>query len=295
MEASIAKVGSIALTNFGVMSFLAWGMNVAIVKEALHPAATFFGILTPGYEEPPYDITTVCLTSFTVAVAAVNLLALKEGDAEKPGARIAREDLNAVTFMAMTLTYIVAMVNGMLVGTFGQFWTAFVTVQALAHYRIVSSGFGSTRKAMRNNLFKGATDNLDAINSIMYMSYGVLYFLALGLNLEFLQGLAASAMTMFGVLGPDPPAFTYHMYSIYGGSCALGLAALSVPAFSGAAEDSDYAAVRRTASIVFWVSGLIAMAALPVNGSFYTFWSGTSAVLAVLLSAKNATSKAKAD
>jgi len=255
----------------------------------MHPIATFFGILTPDYEDPPYDINTACLSSFCMAIGTVNLLALKAGDAEKPGARIAREDLNTVGFVASSLAYIMAMMNGMLTGTFGQFWTAFTVVQALAHYRIVSSGFGSTRKAMKDNLFKGATDNLDAINGVMFISYGVLFFLALGLNLEFLQGLTASAMTMFGMIGPEPPAFTYHMASIFGGGCALGMAALNVPAFSGAAEDSDYAAVRRTASIVFWVSGLIGMAALPDNGSFYTLWSGTSAILAVLLSTKNTT------
>lgn len=265
------------------------------LKDAMHPVATFFGILSPGHKEPSHDINTVCLASFIAALGAVNLLALKEGDAEKPGARIAREDLNFVTFSAMSLTFIVAMVNGMLVGTYGQFWTAFATVQALVHFRIVSSGFGSIRKAMRDNLFKGATDKLDAINSIMFISYGVLFFLALGLNLEFLQGFTASAMTMFGMVGPDPPAFIYHQASIYGGGCALGMAALNVPAFSGAAEDIDYAAVRRTASIVFWVSSIIGMASLPVNGSFYTVWSGASAILAVLLSTKNATLKAKAD
>ena len=73
------------------------------------------------------------------------------------------------------------------------------------------------------------------------------------------------------------------------------MAALSVPAFSGAAEDSDYAAVRRTAHIAAHVAGIISMAALPVNGSAFTFWTAMSAVLAVLLSTKNTTLKTKAD
>ena len=261
----------------------------------MHPIATFFGILSPDYEDPPYDINTVCLSSFCMAVSAVNLLALKEGNGEKSGARIAREDLNTIGFSASALAYIVAMVKGMLRGSFALFWTAFTTAIALGHYRIVSSGFGSTRKAMRDNLFKGTTNNLDAINGIMFMSYGVLFYLALGLNLEFLHGFCASAMTLFGMVGPDPPVFSYDQGSIFGGSCALSMAALNVPVFSGAAEDSDYAAVRRTASIVFWVSSIIGLAALPISGSFYTLWTTVSAILAVLLSTKNTTLKAKVD
>jgi len=260
----------------------------------MRPMATFFGILS-DYEDPPYDSNTALFANFIAAVGFVNLLSLKAGDAEKPGARIAREDLNFMSSVGMALTYSLAMVKGVFTGTFAQFWTAFVIVLALGHYRIVSSGFGSTRKAMKDNLFKGATNNIDAISSGMFIFYGVMIFLALGLNLEFLHGFCASNMSFFGMLTPEPPAFVHHQAARYGGGCFLGMAALSVPAFSGAAEDSDYAAVRRTAHIAAHVAGIISMAALPVNGSAFTFWTAMSAVLAVLLSTKNTTLKTKAD
>lgn len=294
MEALIAEFGSIALGTYGVLAYLGWGLNIPMVKDVMSSAANMFGILSPAIEDPSYDVTTVCLTSFCFAVGSVNLLALKQGAAEKPGARIAREDVNFISYAGLALTHLFAINNGFLSGSFGQFWVTFAIVQAIVHYRIVSSGFGgSARKTMHDNLFKGDTNNLDAVNAAMYVSYGVLFFLAVGLKLEFLQGIAASCMTLFGALGPDPPAFSYDMASIFGGACALGMAGLNVPAFAGAAENSDYADVRRIASIVFWLSSVIGFAALPVNGSFFTFWTAVSAVMAVLLSTKNTTSKVK--
>lgn len=283
------------MAQYGILVYLAWGLNIEFLREKLHLVGTFFDILSPRLAEPVFDTTVGCLTSMCFACGAVNLLALKQGDAEKPGARIAREDLNTYGFIASAITYVMAYSKGLLVGSFGQFWTLFSIVMALGHYRLVSSDSGSTRKAIRDNLFKGPVDNLDALNSSMFIGYGTMFFLAVGLNLEFLHDFMASFMTMFGILSPTPPPFDYSMASVFGGACGIGLAGLALSAFAGAAEDSDYAAVRRNATMLFWAAFIVSQTAVPVHGSHFTFWNAVGVILVVLITKQMATAKAKTD
>ncbi len=232
---------------------------------------------------PPRNMNVLCLSCFCFCAGAVNLLSLKRGKDEKPGAIIAREDINMVTYGALSTTYILALKSGALSGSGPTFWTVFATVQFLAHYKIVSGNMGGIRKSMKDNLFKGTIGNVDLVNSVLFVMYGVMLFLSMGLNLEGLHGLMSSLMSLFGILEPSPPAITKNIATIFGGASALGVAALNLPGFAGAAEDKDYAQVRRFASVAFWAASVIGMSSFPESGSFYSVWVAFSLIMSLLL------------
>ena len=255
-------------------------------KDIIVQLASFFGLLSE-FEMPPYDINTVALSFFSFYVGAVNILSLGRGNREKPGARIAREDMNMNCYGALSLTHLVAYMTGSLTGSAAVFWTVFAIVQFLVHVKIVSGNFSGIRSSMKDNLFKGdSVDGLDYINSVMFMLYGALMFLSMGLDLGFLQGIMSSMMTLFGLLEPSPPAISSGIATVFGGANALGVAALNLSAFAGSAEDRDYAEVRRCGSASFWAASVIGMASFPESGSFFSLWTAISLVMALLLTKK---------
>jgi hypothetical protein len=293
MEQIVAKIGSFALANFGVLAFFGWGLNIEVVKDIILQLGTFFGLLS-NFEMPPYNINTVSLSFFCFYVGAVNVLSLSRGNREKPGARIAREDMNMNCYGALSVTYLVANMTGSLTGSGAVFWLVFAIVQFLTHVKIVSGNFGGIRTSMKCNLFKGGgVDSFDYINSVMFMLYGILMFLSMGLNLGFLQGFMSSMMTLFGLIEPSPPAISSGVATIFGGANALGVAALNLSAFAGSAEDRDYAEVRRCGSASFWAAAVIGMASFPESGSFFSVWTTISLVMALLLTKKQSEENGK--
>ena len=262
-------------------------------KDIIEQLGTFFGLLST-FEMPPYDINTVALSFFSFYVGAVNILSLGRGNREKPGARIAREDMNMNCYGALSVTYLVANMTGTLTGSVAIFWTVFAIVQFLVHVKIVSGNFSGIRSSMKDNLFKGdSVDGLDYINSVMFMLYGALMFLSMGLELGFLQGILSSMMTLFGLLEPSPPAISLGIATVFGGANALGVAALNLSAFAGSAEDRDYAEVRRCGSASFWAASVIGMASFPESGSFFSLWTAISLMMALLLTKKQSEESGK--
>ena len=253
-----------------------------------------FGVLSPAPDVPTYDIVNVACTCFCLAVGVVNVLSLTEGAAEKPGAKIAREDLNMVTYGGMVIAYLVASQKGAFPGTYAMFWNALFFVEFLVHLKLVLGNFTGIRKTMGDNLFKGDVEALDLVNSACFILYGPMMFLAVGLRIDFLRGPMVSLMTLFGILEPAPQAFDYSNPAWFGGSAALGMAALSLAAFSGAAEDKDYAEIRRFASAVFWAGSIVSMSAFPESGSFYSVWITISLAFALLVTKKVSEEAAKA-
>lgn len=241
-----------------------------------------FGLIGP-FEPPGNDINTTLLTCFCLMVAVVNIRSLKQGDAEKPGAKAARVDVNLVSFAGMALSYAVAYQSGAISGSFGQFWIVFHIVQTLVHFRLENEFVGMHQTTF-DNMFKGTTNALDTVNSFMFLVYGAMMYLSVGLNLQFLHGTTISLMTLFGTLGPSPPSFISDASTCFGGAAALAAGVLNLPAFSGA-EDKDYGEVRRVASTFFWVASIIGMANTPQSGTFYSVWTTVALVMALLLTA----------
>lgn len=244
---------------------------------------------------PPYDVNTLTLSFMSFYVGAVNVLSLSRGSTEKPGARIAREDINMITWGALAINHLIAYASGVESGSGAQFWMAFAIIQFLTHFKIVSGNFDGIRKTMSDNLFKGDADAVDFINSVMFIMYGALMFLSMGMELGFLRDLMVSMMTLFGMLEPSLPELSYGLATLFGGGNALGVALLNLPGLAGSAEDSDYAEVRRCGSVMFWAASIVGMASFPESGSFFSFWISVSLVMALLLTKKQTEADSKSN
>ena len=225
---------------------------------------------------------------FAGAVGAVNMLALFTGlEHETKGGKTARQDLNFLMFLALSIT----MANGYLSeewewfsGSFGQFWLAFAAPLALGYLAIIQSEWDDIRGLMSKALFHSKYDHkIDLLNGFLFVSYGVMLFFSTSLHLGFLQGFMPQFMAVFGLLEPVPESFGYGTEIFLCGCWALAMAGLNLSAFCGIHENSDYRKVRRYASIVFWCNFVVCWSKYPENGSFFTFWTFISLSMAMAL------------
>ena len=253
-----------------------------------------FGILSPT---PLVEYTLVGCggSSFAQAVGAINLRAIILGGLsnESDGSKAARQDMNCVASVAMTFAFLLAALRPdfeYMTGSFAGFWVLFMAIMAAGYILILMKEFQTIRKPMSEHLFKGdIEDKVEAVNAFVFILYGVIMFISMGLHLPLTQPIISVLMTFFGLfkLDPSDTTITYSFDALAGGCWALGMAAINLITFSGSNENADYGQTRRQADIVFWVSSVIGFTNYPENGMFFTFWVTISLGLAIYLVMKN--------
>lgn len=261
-------------------------------QDFLVKAAALFGVLSP---EPPlteYNFVGITAGSFGGAVGAVNMRAIVKGlENETEGAKVARQDMNFITFTAKLLGWTLGYFSSdweFITGSFGTVWLVLFSVLTLGYLAIVLTEWDQLRGPMSKHLFNSNYgDKVEVLDGFLFVMYGVAMFLSCTLHLGFMQDPMINLMSMFGMLSPAPESFGFTMETWVAGTFALAQAALHLFAFCGENEDIEIGKVRRYSSIVFWSLDLLAMTKFPETGSFYTFWVSVHFFLAMYLTMKS--------
>lgn len=210
---------------------------------------------------------------------------------ETEGAKVARQDMNFITFTAWFLGWTMGYFSSdweFITGSFGTFWLVLFSVVALGYFGIVLTEWDQLRSPMSKHLFNSDYgDKVEVLDGFLFAMYGVAMFLSCTLHLGFVQSPMINLMSMFGMLSPAPESFGFTMETFAAGAFALAQAALHLFAFCGVNEDVEIGKVRRYSSIVFWSLGLLAMNKFPETGSFYTFWVSVHFFFAMYLTMKS--------
>jgi len=233
---------------------------------------------------------------FALACGAVNLRALIQGlSNEKEGSKVARQDLNFITYAAQLTAFVVASLSSnegfsYFSGSFAIFWITILAVMAVGYGLIVRNNWTSMRGPMSKAAFNSdLEDKIEAFNGILFFIYGPGLYLTGSLHLGLMQSIMPHIMDCFGLLelSEASKVFNYSLETVAAGCFGMGMAAINFYVLCGPDEFPEVGETRRFADIMFWAGQIVVFVNYPETGSFYTFWVALSVILVIYLTRKN--------